>query len=62
MDETLVGLMEIVGPLILLVLLVWVVVRSRRRRDEPPQSVTEQATRDAYRSEEELRREGLDDR
>jgi hypothetical protein len=62
MDETLWTLIDIVGPIILLGLLIWVAMRSRRRKDEPPQSVTEQATRDAYRSEEELRREGLDDR
>jgi hypothetical protein len=61
MDETLLGLMEIVGPIILLVLLVWVVLRARRR-GEPSQDVTERATRDAYREEEEMRREGTDDR
>jgi hypothetical protein len=62
MDEMLVGLMEIVGPLILLVLLIWVVLRSRRTRDEPPMDVTERATREAYAEEEEMRREGTDDR
>jgi hypothetical protein len=61
MDETLLGLMEIVGPIILLVLLVWVVLRALRR-GEPPRDVTERATRDAYREEEEMRREGNDDR
>ena len=61
MDETLLGLMEIVGPIILLVMLVWVVLRARRH-GEPPRDVTERATRDAYREEEEMRREGNDDR
>jgi hypothetical protein len=61
MDETLWGLMNIVGPLILLVLLVWVVLRSRRK-GEPPQDVTEHATHDAYAEEEKMRREGTDDR
>ena len=61
MDETLWGLMNIVGPLILLVLLVWVVLRSRRK-GEPPQDVTERATHDAYAEEEKMRREGTDDR
>ena len=61
MDETLWGLMNIVGPLILLVLLVWAVLRSRRK-NEPPQDVTERATHDAYAEEEKMRREGTDDR
>jgi hypothetical protein len=62
MDETLLGLMEIVGPIILLVLLIWLVMRSRRGKNQPPQDVTERATRDAYAKEEEMRREGTDDR
>jgi hypothetical protein len=62
MDETLLGLMEIVGPIILLVLLLWVVVRNRRSKSEPPKDVTERATRDAYAQEEQMRREGTDDR
>ena len=36
MDETLLGLMEIVGPIILLILLIWVVVRTRRRQGRAP--------------------------
>jgi len=62
MDETLLGLMEIVGPIILLVILVWVVLRNRRAKSEAPMSVTEQATRDEYADEERRRREGTDDR
>ena len=61
MDETLLGLMEIVGPIILLGLLIWVVLRNRKR-GEPPRDVTEQGARNAYREEEEMRREGTDDR
>ena len=38
MDETLLGLMEIVGPSSCCVILVWVVLRSRRRKGEPPMS------------------------
>ena len=45
MDETLLGLMEIVGPIILLVILVWVVLRNRRGKGEAPMSVTERDTR-----------------
>jgi hypothetical protein len=54
--------MEIVGPIILLVILVWVVLRNRRAKGEAPMSVTEQATRDEYADEERRRREGTDDR
>jgi hypothetical protein len=62
MDETLLGLMEIVGPIILLVILIWVVIRARRTRGEPPMSVTERATEREYDEEERMRREGTDDR
>ena len=62
MDETMWTLMDIVGPVILLVLLVWVVLKARRGRNEPPKDVTERATRDAYAQEEEMRREATDDR
>ena len=62
MDETLWSLMTIIGPLILLILLLWLVLRGRsRRRDEPPQSVTEAGTRAEYAQEERMRREGTDD-
>ena len=72
MDETLWGLMNILGPLILLGLLVWLVIRSRRRPDSPgdrsestpatdtsPQ--TERATHELYDEEERRRRGGADD-
>ena len=54
--------MEIVGPIILLVILFWVILRNRRAKGEAPMSVTEQATRQEYAEEERLRREGNDDR
>ena len=64
MDETLWGIMNIVGPAILLVLLAWLVLRSRRRPDQTTDTTrsTEQATRDNYAAEEQRRREGTDDR
>ncbi len=61
MDETLWTLMTIVGPLILLVLLLWLVMRGRRRGDQPRPGVTEAGTRNAYAEEERMRREGTDD-
>ena len=60
MDEFWWTLMTIVGPIILLILLIWVVLRSRRHRGEAPESVTEQATRQEYADEEKMRREGTD--
>ena len=49
--------MEIIGPAILLIVLVWLVLR---RRSTGKTGRTEQATRDLYREEEERRREGTD--
>ena len=62
MDETALGLMEIVGPIILLVLLVWLVLRSRRRPNQTTDTTakTEQATHDNYVAEEQRRRDGTD--
>ncbi len=62
MDETLWTLVDIVGPIILLLVLVWVVMRSRRRKNEAPMDVTDNATRREYAEEEQMRREGTDDR
>ena len=62
MDETMWTLIDIVGPIILLVLLIWVVLRTRSRGRDTSPDVTERATRDAYAQEEEMRREGTDDR
>jgi hypothetical protein len=58
MPDTLVGIMEIVGPAILLIVLIWLVVRGRSNRSS---GTTERGTRDLYREEEERRREGTDD-
>ena len=58
MPNALVGIMEIVGPAILLIVLLWLVIRGRSNRSDKR---TEQATRDLYREEDERRREGTDD-
>ena len=58
MDESLVGIMEILGPAILLIVLIWLVMR---RRSTGKTGRTEQATRDLYAEEEQRRREGTDD-
>ena len=57
MDESLVGIMEIVGPAILLIALIWLVMR---RGSTGKTGRTEQATRDLYAEEEQRRREGTD--
>ena len=57
MDESLVGIMEIVGPAILLIVLVWLVMR---RRADKTTNETEAGTRDLYREEDQRRRDGTD--
>jgi hypothetical protein len=58
MDEAMWGLMNIVGPIILLVLLLWLVLRGR---SSGKSGRTEQATDDLYDTEEQRRRDGTDD-
>jgi hypothetical protein len=58
MDETQWWIIDIVGPAILLIVLIWLVMR---RRSTGKTGRTEQATHDLYREEEERRREGTDD-
>jgi hypothetical protein len=58
MPQTLVGIMEIVGPAILLIVLIWLVTRSRSNRTDER---TEEGTRELYAEEETRRREGTDD-
>jgi hypothetical protein len=50
--------MDVVGPVILLIVLIWLVMR---RRSTGKTGRTEQATRDLYAEEERRRREGTDD-
>ena len=57
MDESLIGIMEIVGPVILLIALIWLVMQ---RRSTGKTGRTEQATDQLYREEEQRRREGTD--
>ena len=57
MDESLVGIMEIVGPAILLIVLIWLVMR---RGSTGKTGRTEQATHDLYAEEEQRRRDGTD--
>lgn len=51
MDESnLIGIMTIVGPIVLLALIIWAVVRNRQSRI--PKDVTERATEANYRAED----------
>ena len=50
--------MDIIGPAILLIVLIWLVMRRRSNRTD---SRTEAGTREVYREEETRRREGTDD-
>ena len=57
MDETTLWILEIVAPVILLIVLIWLVMS---RRSTGKSGRTEQATRELYREEEQRRREGTD--
>jgi hypothetical protein len=57
MDESLFGIMSILGPAVLLIALIWLVMR---RRSDKTTSETEAGTRDLYREEEQRRRDGTD--
>ena len=52
--------MEIVGPAILLIVLVWLVMRTRSNRDDAANRRAEQGARDVYAEEEQRRRDGTD--
>ena len=54
-------LMDIIGPVILLVLLAWLAFRSWGRRSRIDNERAEEGTREVYREEEIRRREGTDD-
>lgn len=60
MDQANWWVMDIVGPAILLIVLVWLVVRVNSKRGGGDKQRSEQATRDLYREEEERRRDGTD--
>ena len=57
MDQSMVGIMEIAGPAILLIVLIWLVMR---RGSTGKTGRTEQATHELYQQEESRRREGTD--
>jgi hypothetical protein len=71
MDETMVTVLEILGPAVLLVLLIWLAMRGRSKgggtsapeqaSKQASEQKTERATDRIYKEEEQRRREGTDD-
>jgi hypothetical protein len=57
MDQAQWWIIDIIGPAILLIVLIWLVTR---RRSAGKTGRTEQATRELYRDEEQRRRDGTD--
>ena len=57
MDETQFWIISVIGPVILLIVLIWLVMR---RRSTGKTGRTEQATHELYQEEEQRRREGTD--
>ena len=53
------AILNIVGPLLLAAVLLWVLLRNRKARNRDVDR-TERGTRDLYREEEEKRRSGED--
>lgn len=62
MDEAWWWIMDIIGPAILLILLVWLALRwGRSRHGTREDEISERGTRAEYAEEEARRREGTDD-
>jgi membrane protein implicated in regulation of membrane protease activity len=60
MDQANWWVMDIIGPAILLIVLIWLVMRVRSNRNNSENRRAEQGTRDLYREEEDRRRDGTD--
>ena len=57
MDKSALWIIEVIGPVVLLIVLIWLVMR---RHSTGKTGRTEQATDELYREEERRRREGTD--
>ena len=60
MDQANWWIMDIIGPAILLIVLIWLVIRVRSHRNDRDNQSAEQGNRDLYREEEQRRRDGTD--
>ena len=58
MDQANWWLMDIVGPAILLIVLIWLVMRVRSNRNDRDNQRAERGARDVYAEEEQRRRDG----
>jgi hypothetical protein len=61
MDELWWWIMDVIGPVILLILLVWLAFWAWRKQSPRDNELAERGTRQVYAEEEERRREGTDD-
>jgi hypothetical protein len=61
MDEAEFWIISIIGPAILLIVLIWLVMRTRSNRNDSANRRSEAGTREVYKEEETRRREGTDD-
>ena len=53
--------MDVAFPAILLIVLIWLVIKTRSNRDNAVNRRVEEGTRELYAEEEERRREGTDE-
>jgi membrane protein implicated in regulation of membrane protease activity len=60
MDQANWWVMDIIGPAILLIVLIWLVMRVRSNRNNAENRRAEEGTRNLYAEEEQRRREGTD--
>ena len=60
MDGVGLWIMDIIGPALLLIVLIWLVIKVRKNSDDPQARRVEDATRDLYTNEEQRRRDGTD--
>jgi uncharacterized membrane protein len=55
-------LIDVIGPAILLIVLIWLVIKVRTNKDTGENRRAEEGTRELYAEEEQRRREGTDKR
>ena len=60
MDQANWWVMDVIGPAILLIVLIWLVLRVRSNRNTRENQRAEEGTRNLYAEEEQRRREGTD--